>query len=158
VDGTEVGVLKKSNHVSLRCLLESKDGGALEPQVVLELGSDFSDESLERKFPDEELGALLELSDFSECDCSRSESVWLLDTFRRGGFLGLFMSDVFSGDFASGIFPCSLFGAGHLCLDCLNFELLLLKLLNYLFRASGAIFPPIGSGRIRSPPTKVLNA
>ena len=47
VNGAQVGVLEKTNHVSLSSLLESKDGGRLESEVVLEIVGDLSDESLE---------------------------------------------------------------------------------------------------------------
>jgi len=62
----------------------------LESQIVLEFRGDFSDESLEWEFPDEEFSALLELSDFSEGNCSRSESVGLLNSTvgGSGGLLG----------------------------------------------------------------------
>ena len=55
VDGAEVGVLEEADHVSLRGFLESENSGGLESEVVLELGSDLSDESLEWKLSDEEL-------------------------------------------------------------------------------------------------------
>ena len=78
VDGAEVGVLEESNHVGLSSLLEGKDGRGLESEVGLEIGSDFSDESLERKLSDKELGGFLILSDHSKGDGSWSESVGLL--------------------------------------------------------------------------------
>merc|ERR1719291_1028260 len=55
MDGAEVGVLEESDHVSLSGLLESEDGGGLESKISLEIVGDFSDESLERKFSNEEL-------------------------------------------------------------------------------------------------------
>ncbi len=54
MDGAKVGVFEKTNHVCLGGLLKSKDGGRLESKVGLEVGSDFSNESLERKLSDEE--------------------------------------------------------------------------------------------------------
>ena len=80
VDGAEVGVFEESNEVALGGFLEGQDGGGLESQVALELRGDFSHQSLERKLSDEEFSALLESSDFSESDGSRSESVGLLDS------------------------------------------------------------------------------
>ena len=80
MDGAEVGVLEESNEVSLSCFLEGKDGRRLESKVALELGCDFADESLEGKLSDEELGALLESSDFTEGNGAWSESVGLLDS------------------------------------------------------------------------------
>jgi hypothetical protein len=114
VDGAEVSVFEKSNHVGFSGLLEGEDGGALESKVILELRSDFSDESLERKLSDEELGALLEFSDFSECDCSWSESMWLLDsTGWGGGLLGLLVGDVLSWGFAASVLASSLLCSCH---------------------------------------------
>ena len=80
VDGAEVGVFEKTNHVGLSGFLESEDSRGLESEVVLEVVGDFSHESLEWKFSNEELGGLLELSDVSEGNSSWSESVYSLDT------------------------------------------------------------------------------
>merc|ERR1712025_897442 len=80
VDGAEVGVLEETDHVGLGGFLEGKDGGALESEVVLEFGSDFTDESLEGELADEEFSGFLELSDFTESDGSGSESVGSLDS------------------------------------------------------------------------------
>ena len=49
VDGTQVGVLKQANQVSLCSLLERHDSGALEAEIGLEILGDFADETLERK-------------------------------------------------------------------------------------------------------------
>jgi hypothetical protein len=46
MNGAEVGVFEQSNQVSFASLLESEDGGRLEAQVVLEVLSNFSDETL----------------------------------------------------------------------------------------------------------------
>merc|ERR1712127_69074 len=94
VDGTEVGVLEKTNHVGLGGFLEGKNGGRLESKVVFVLGGDLSDESLERKLSDEELSGLLEISDFSEGHCAGSESVGSLDS--TSSLLGGLGSDVLS--------------------------------------------------------------
>ena len=68
VDGAQVGVLEKTNQVSLASLLQGHDGRALESQVGLEVLGDFTDQTLEWQFPDEQLGALLVTSDFSQGD------------------------------------------------------------------------------------------
>ena len=80
VDGAEVGVFEKTNHVGLSGFLESEDSRGLESEVVLEVVGDFSHESLEWELSNEELGRFLESSDFSESDGSWSESVWSLDS------------------------------------------------------------------------------
>ena len=80
VDCAQVGVLEKTDQVSLACLLKSQHGGALETQISLEVLCDFTYKTLERQFPDEELGALLVPSDFTESDGSGPVSVWFLNT------------------------------------------------------------------------------
>ena len=86
----------------------------MESEVVLEFRGDFTDESLERKLSDEEFSALLESSDFSESDGTGSESVGLLDTTGLGsGLLGLLVSDVLSGGFATGVLSCGLLCSCH---------------------------------------------
>ena len=115
MDGAEVSVLEEANHVSLRGLLEGKDGRGLETELVSVLRSDLTDESLEGEFPDEELGALLETSDLTESDGTGSETVGFLDAV--GGALGLLgsslVSDVLSGVLGAGVLASSLLGAGH---------------------------------------------
>ena len=114
MNGTEVGVFEETNHVGLRCLLEGEDSGGLEAEFASVLRGDFTDESLEGKFPDEELGALLESSDFPEGDGSWSESVWFLDSTGGGSLLGSsLVSDVLSWVLGAGMLAGSLLGAGH---------------------------------------------
>ena len=55
MDGGKVGVLEEGNEVSLSSLLESEDSRALEPELLLELVSDLTDESLEGELSDEEV-------------------------------------------------------------------------------------------------------
>ena len=116
VNGTEVGVFEETNHVGLRCLLEGEDSGGLEAEFASVLRGDFTDESLEGKFPDEELGALLETSDLTESDGAGSEAVGPLDAV--GGALllalgGSLVGNVLSWVLGSGMLAGSLLGAGH---------------------------------------------
>jgi len=115
VDGAEVGVFEETNEVSLSSLLESEDGGGLESEVVLELRSNLSDESLEGELSDEELSALLEAADLTESDGAGSESVGLLDTTSSSGgsLLGLLLSDVLSGGLATGVLASGLLCSCH---------------------------------------------
>ena len=92
MDRTKIGIFKKAYHVSFTCFLDSKDGLALESEITLVLGSDFPDKSLEWELADQELCGFLELTDFTESDSTRSETVGLFDTF---------IGDV--GGFASGL-------------------------------------------------------
>ena len=114
VDGTKVGVLEESNHVSLGGLLECKDGGALESEVVLVLSGDFTNESLEWELSDEEFGTLLESSDFTEGNGTWSESMGLLDTTGGGGLLGSsLVGDVLSWVLGASVLAGGLFCACH---------------------------------------------
>jgi len=114
VDGTKVGVLEETNQVSLRGLLEGEDGGGLESELLVERVGDFSDESLEWELPEEEVSGLLVPSDFSEGDCSWSESVWFLDTTSgSGGFSGGLSGEGLLGGFGGGGFSSGLLSSGH---------------------------------------------
>ena len=121
VDGTKVGVLEESNHVGLSSLLEGKDGRGLESEVSLEVGSDFSDESLERKLSDKELSGFLILSDHSEGDGSWSESVSLLHSGDLSvGLLGG-LGNHLSWGLGSGVLSSGLLGSSHF--DCFKFKI-----------------------------------
>jgi hypothetical protein len=76
--------------------------------------SDFSDESLEGELSNEEISALLVLSDFSKSDGSGSVSVGLLDSSGGGGGLsGGLGSELLSGGLSSGGFSGGLLSSGH---------------------------------------------
>ena len=95
-------------------VLEGEDGRGLETEVVLELSSDLTDESLEGELSDEELGGLLETSDLAKSDGSWSEAVGLLDTSGSGGLLGsLLVGDVLAGGLSSGVLAGGVLGACH---------------------------------------------
>ena len=113
VDGAEVGVFEKSDHVSFSGFLEGEDGGALESEVVLEFGSDFTDESLEGELSDEKFSGFLEFSDFSESDCAGSESVGSFDTSDGSSLGGSLGCDVLSWVFTTGALASGHFSASH---------------------------------------------
>ena len=56
MDSAEVGVLKQRNQIGLSSFLESKNCLALEPDFLLELGGDFSHQSLEGELSDQQVG------------------------------------------------------------------------------------------------------
>jgi hypothetical protein len=115
VDGAKVGVFEEADQVSFSGFLKSEDSGALETEVVLELRSDFTDESLEGELADEELGGLLETSDLTESDGTWSEAVGLLDTTSSDDLLGsLLVGDVFAGSFATSVLASSVLCACHI--------------------------------------------
>ena len=114
VDSAKVGVFEETDHVGLSGFLEGEDGRGLETEVVLELSSDLTDESLEGELSDEELGGLLETSDLAKSDGSWSEAVGLLDTSGGGGLLGsLLVGDVLAGGLSSGVLAGGVLGACH---------------------------------------------
>ena len=114
VDGAEVGVLEETDHVGLGSLLEGKDGGGLETELVSVLRSDLTDESLEGEFADEELSGFLESSDLTESDGAGSESVGSLDATVGLGLLGSsLVSDVLSWVLGAGVLAGGLLGTGH---------------------------------------------
>jgi hypothetical protein len=65
VNSAQVGVFEQSDQVSLAGLLESQDSRALESEISLEVLSNFTDQTLEWQFPDEQFCALLVTSDFT---------------------------------------------------------------------------------------------
>lgn len=86
----------------------------MESKVVLVLGGDFSNESLERKLSDEELSGFLVSSDLSKSDGTGSISVGLLDSSGWCvGFLGNLLGNRLSGLFSSGVLSSSLLSSGH---------------------------------------------
>ena len=58
VDGSQVGVLKERDKVSLRGLLKCADGGGLETEIGLEVLGNLADETLEGEFADQKLSGL----------------------------------------------------------------------------------------------------
>jgi len=102
VDSAQVGVLKQTNEVSLTGLLESSNGSRLEPEISLEVLSNFSHQTLEGQLPDEQLSGLLVSSDLTKSDCSWPVSVGLLHSSCRGGRLpGSLGGQLLPGSFSS---------------------------------------------------------
>ena len=84
----------------------------MESQVGLEVVGNVSDESLEWKFSNEELGRFLILSDVSKGNSSWSESVCSLDTTWGLGGLGLGGHGLLWG-LSCGGFSCGMLGSCH---------------------------------------------
>lgn len=59
MDGAEVGVLKQPNQVGLRGLLQSKNALRLEAKIRLEVLGNLANQTLKRKFAEQELSRLL---------------------------------------------------------------------------------------------------
>jgi hypothetical protein len=78
VDGAQVSVLKEPHEVGLGGLLQRRDGGGLEAEIGLEVLRDLTDEALEGQLADEQLRALLVLTNLPERDGAGAEAVGLL--------------------------------------------------------------------------------
>ena len=103
VDSGKVGILEKTDKVSLSRLLKGKDGRSLETKIGFVILSDLTDKSLEGKLADEELGRLLVTSDLTKSDSSGSVSMGLLNTTGgRGALTGSLGGELLSGGFTSG--------------------------------------------------------
>ena len=114
VDGTQVGVLKETNKVGLTSLLESHDSRGLESKVSLEVLGNFSHQTLEWQFSDEELSGLLVSSDLTESNSSWPVSVGLLDTSGgRGRFTGSLGGQLLPGSLSSSGLTGGLLGTSH---------------------------------------------
>ena len=87
VDGAQVGVLEKTDQVSLGGFLEGHDGRALEAEIGLEVLGDLTDKALEGQLADEELGGLLVTTDLTESDGSGPVTMGLLDSASGRGAL-----------------------------------------------------------------------
>ena len=121
MDGTQVGVLKESNQVSLTGLLKGSHSRALEPQVSLEVLGNLTDKALEGQLADEELSGLLVATDLTESHGSRLVTVRLLDTPGGWGTLaGSLGSQLLPWGLASSGLASSLLGTSH----CLKLRLL----------------------------------
>jgi hypothetical protein len=84
----KVGVLEERDKVCLNGLLKSTDGRRLEPEIRLEVLSDLTDETLERKLADQKLGRLLVATDLTKSDGTGLITMRLLDYENVRGNLG----------------------------------------------------------------------
>ncbi|CAL9770096.1 unnamed protein product, partial [Musa acuminata subsp. burmannicoides] len=87
VDGAEIGILEETHEICFGGLLQRRHRRALETQVGLEVLGDLTDQTLEWQLPDEQLRALLVLSDLPQSDRSGAEAMWLLHAASRRGRL-----------------------------------------------------------------------
>ena len=118
VNGTQVGILKKTNEVSLSGFLEGKNGRSLEAKIGLEVLGDLTDQTLEGQLADQQVGGLLVTADLTKSDGTRAVTVGLLDTSGSGGGLTSSLGGkLLTGSLSSGGLAGGLLGAGHG--DCL---------------------------------------
>ena len=114
VDGAQVGVLEKSNQVSLGSLLQGHDSRALEAQIGLEVLGDLTDQALEWQLADEELSALLVTTDLTESHCTGPVTMGLLDASSCWGTLASGLGgQLLPRGLATGRFASGLLGTSH---------------------------------------------
>jgi hypothetical protein len=114
VDGAQVGVFEQTDQIRFAGFLQRHDGGALETQVGLEVLCDFTHQTLERQFADQQFGALLVTTDFTESDGSRTVTMGFL--YSSGGGCALtsgFGGQLLPGSLTTGRFTSGLLGTGH---------------------------------------------
>ena len=120
VDGAQVGILEQRDEVSLSSLLESHNGRALETEIVLEILSDLTDQSLEGELTDQKLGALLVLADLTKSHSSGAITMRLLHVGSVGGrsLTGGLGGELLARNLSSGTLTSSLLGTSHCSLVC----------------------------------------
>jgi hypothetical protein len=115
VNGSQVGIFEESDEVSLRSFLKGTNSRRLETKISLEVLSDFTDKTLERKLADQKLSGLLVTTDFTKSDSTGSVSVRLLDSSsgrsRLAGGLG---SELLTGGLTTSGLASGLLGTSHL--------------------------------------------
>ena len=116
VDGTQVGVLKEADEVSLTGLLVAMKAELW--NLRSEILGNLSDKTLEGELADEKLGGLLVPSDLTEGNCSRPVPVWLLDSAGgRGRLASSLGGQLLPGGLASSGLTGGLLGTGHLAIQ-----------------------------------------
>jgi len=114
VDGAQVGVLEQADQVSLAGLLQSHHGGALEPQVGLEVLGDLPHQTLEGQLADQKLGRLLVPPDLSQGHGAGPVPVGLLHASgSRGGLASRLGGQLLARSLASGGFTSRLLSTCH---------------------------------------------
>ena len=109
VDSAKIGIFEKTNQVGLGRFLEGQDGRSLESQITLEILGNLTNQTLEGKFSDEEIRALLVSTNLAKGDGSGSVSVGLLDSSGGGGRLsGGLGGELLAWGLTSGGFTSSL--------------------------------------------------
>ena len=122
VDCTEIGVFEESHKVCLACFLKRHHSWALESEFGLEVLRNFTNQSLEREFSDEQLGTFLVTANLPQCHSSGSVTVRFLHAAGSWGTLsGSLGRQLLSRGFTPSTLACCLLGTCHyLCLPFSN--------------------------------------
>jgi len=78
----ERSTFKQGDKIGFDGFLQSADSARLESQICLEILSDFTNETLEGQFANEQFCGFLVATNFSESDCTRTVTMGFLDTSR----------------------------------------------------------------------------
>jgi hypothetical protein len=114
VDGTQVGILEKTNKVSLGGLLKGKNGRSLESKIGLEILGDLTHQTLEWQLADQQVGGLLVTTDLTKSDGTWAVTVGLLDSSGGGGRLTSSLGGkLLTGSLSSSGFTSGLLSSGH---------------------------------------------
>ena len=114
MDSTLVGVSKKANQIGFTCLLQSTNSCTLEAQVCFEVLSDFSHQTLERKFVNQKFSGLLITSNFIKCHSTRPVTMRFLHPSSSGRTLvSGFGSQLLPWCFTTGAFVGYLLCTNH---------------------------------------------
>ena len=114
MDSAQVGILKKTNEVSFRSLLEGGHCRTLEAKVSLEVLGDLTNQTLEGQLPDQEFGGFLVATDLTKSNSSWPVTMRLLHSSSSGGTLpGGLGGELFPWGLATGRFTSSLLGTSH---------------------------------------------
>ncbi|URD75462.1 hypothetical protein MUK42_07709 [Musa troglodytarum] len=118
MDRAEIGILEEANQIGLGRLLERRHSGALEPEIRLEVLRDLPHQPLEGQLPNQQLRALLVLTDLPECHRPGTETVGLLHATGSGGrFPGCLRRQLFPRCLSPGGLARRLFRPCHLKRD-----------------------------------------
>ena len=114
VDRAQVGVLKESDQVGLRSLLQGHHGGRLETQVSLEVLSNLTDQALEGQLADQQLSRLLVATDLTQSHGSGAITMGLLHSSGgRGTLAGSLSGQLLARSLSSGRLTGGLLGTSH---------------------------------------------
>ena len=114
VDRAQVGVLKESDQVGLRSLLQGHHGGRLETQVGLEVLSNLTDQALEGQLADQQLSRLLVATDLTQSHGSGAITMGLLNSAGgRGTLAGSLSGQLLARSLSSGRLTGGLLGTSH---------------------------------------------
>lgn len=114
VDCAKICVFEQTHQVSFASFLECHHGGALKSQIGFEVLSDFSHQTLEREFADQELGGFLVTTNFTESYGAGPVTMGLLHTTcGRGALTSSLGCQLFPWGFATSTLTSGLLSTSH---------------------------------------------